>query len=84
MKPLLTPSILAANFANLEADIKAAAGRNAMSIIQPIARYIAVDSAMKRPMKRLLKTIPATARPQMTPKSDQPHTPRRLTSMNGV
>ena len=24
MKPLLTPSILAANFANLEADIKAA------------------------------------------------------------
>ena len=52
--------------------------------IQPMARYIRVETSSKRPVKNSLKMMPAKAMLQLMPNSHQPPSSRRAIRVNGV
>jgi len=62
----------------------ASSGLIAMTISQPMATYIRVESSLNRIPATAFRTIPATATPQTRPNRVQPQPPNRTPRVNGV
>ena len=59
-------------------------GTTAAAAIHPMAMYKAVEMTGNRPVKKSLKTVPASASPQTTANIAQPQLPRMATRVTGV